>query len=281
MEIFTPGRRSAETGYSVSSIPARARHLRTSFQCEGSSCPLCLPVCPAGVVERHTKKATALNGEISSRSEPKLQKRPPFRIDPNRHSGRDCPAMPRAFSPLPRRIPATEENRQDNRGRTFLPRRSGAACTPVPAMASFSRRTGVRYDPVTRRQLIANPFRWRRSSSRWRPAIPTAATKDVANLALELLLHFEKFFAFLRHEGVEPTNNVAEGALRCVVQWRKISFGSRSPKGEVAVACLLTATRTCRMQNRAPLNYLVTALRSHRNVLPTQSLLKIASTAIY
>jgi hypothetical protein len=45
-------------------------------------------VCPAGLVERHTKKATALNGEISSRSEPKFQERPPFQIAPNRGAGR-------------------------------------------------------------------------------------------------------------------------------------------------------------------------------------------------
>ena len=40
------------------------------------------------------------------------------------------------------------------------------------------------------------------------------------------MVHFERFFAFRRHEGVEPTNNVAERALRCAVQWRKISFVS-------------------------------------------------------
>ena len=67
--------------------------------------------------------------------------------------------------------------------------------------------------------------------------------KDVRNLALALLKHFEKFFAFLRHEGVEPTNNSAERALRCAVQWRKVSFGSRSAQGEIAAARLLTVTR--------------------------------------
>jgi hypothetical protein len=75
----------------------------------------------------------------------------------------------------------------------------------------------------------------------------------VANLALALLLHFERFFAFLRHKGVEP----------------RVKF---------AVARLLTATRACRVQNRAPLNHLVTAIRSHRNALPIPSLLKTAST---
>jgi hypothetical protein len=102
--------------------------------------------------------------------------------------------------------------------------------------------------------------------------------KDVRNLALALLKHFEKFFALLRNQGVEPTNNSAERALRRAVQWRKVSFGSRSAQGEIAVARLLTVTRTCRMQNREPLDYLGTAIRSHRNVQPVPSLLKTAPT---
>ena len=64
--------------------------------------------------------------------------------------------------------------------------------------------------------------------------------------------------------------------LRRAVQWSKISFGSRRSQGEVAVARLLTVTRTCRMRNRPPLDYLVTVLRSHRNALTTPSLLKTA-----
>jgi transposase len=102
--------------------------------------------------------------------------------------------------------------------------------------------------------------------------------KDVRNLALALLKHFEKFFAFLRNEGVEPTNNSAERALRCAVQWRKISFGSRSTQGEIAVARLLTVTRTCRMQNREPLDYLGSAIRSHRKAQAVPSLLKTVPT---
>ena len=38
--------------------------------------------------------------------------------------------------------------------------------------------------------------------------------KDVRNLATALLMHFERFFTFLREEGVEPTNNSVERALR-------------------------------------------------------------------
>ena len=135
---------------------------------------------------------------------------------------------------------------------------------------------GVRYGPITREQLIAKSIPLEKKFFALADRYLDSPDKDVANLALALMQHFEKFFAFLRHEGVEPTNNVAERALRCAVQWRKISFGSRSAHGEVAVARLLTVTRTCRMQNRAPLDYLVSALRFHRNALPIPSLLKTA-----
>jgi transposase len=133
---------------------------------------------------------------------------------------------------------------------------------------------GVRYGPLTRDRLIAKSIPLEKKFFALANRYLDSRDKDVANLALALLQHFERFFAFLRHEGVEPTNNVAERALRCAVQWRKISFGSRSVQGEVAVARLLTVTRTCRMQNRVPLDYLVTVLASHRSGLSAPSLLK-------
>lgn len=133
---------------------------------------------------------------------------------------------------------------------------------------------GVRYGSITREQLIEKSIPLEKKFFALANCYLDSRDKDVANLALALLKHFEKFFAFLRHEGVEPTNNTAERALRCAVQWRKISFGSRSAQGEVAVARLLTVTRTCRMQNRPPLQYLVTALRSYRKATPVPSLLK-------
>ncbi len=137
---------------------------------------------------------------------------------------------------------------------------------------------GVRYGPLTRDQLIAKSIPLEKKFFALADRYLDSRDKDVANLARALLQHFERFFAFLRHEGVEPTNNVAERALRCAVQWRKISFGSRSPQGEIAVARLLTVARTCRMQNRVPLHYLATALRSYRTGLAVPSLLKPAST---
>ena len=98
------------------------------------------------------------------------------------------------------------------------------------------------------------------------------------NLATALFVHCGEFFVFIERDGVEPTNNAAERALRCAVQWRKTSFGSRSARGETAMARLLTVTRTCRMQNRNSLDYLSAAVRAHRDAAPVPSLLSKTST---
>jgi hypothetical protein len=140
----------------------------------------------------------------------------------------------------------------------------------------FGAGPSVRYGPITREQLIEKSIPLEKKFFALADRYLDSSDRDVSNLAFALLKHFERFFAFLRNEGVEPTNNSAERALRCAVQWRKTSFGSRSSQGEVAVARLLTVTRTCRMQNREPLDYLGTAIRFHRRSQTVPSLLKTA-----
>ena len=97
------------------------------------------------------------------------------------------------------------------------------------------------------------------------------------NPATALFVHGGDFFVFIEKEGVEPTNNTVERALRCAVQWRKTSFGSRSATGETAMT-RLTVTRTCRMQNRNSPGYLSAAGRAHRSATPVASLLIKAPT---
>ncbi len=46
---------------------------------------------------------------------------------------------------------------------------------------------------------------------------------------------------FLTVEGLEPTNNAAERAIRPAVLWRRTSFGSQSEAGSVFVAMLFIA----------------------------------------
>jgi transposase len=97
--------------------------------------------------------------------------------------------------------------------------------------------------------------------------------REVRNLATALFEHNERLFTFLDQEGVEPTNNRAEQALRTGVQWRKICFGNRSAKGEFATARLLTVAETCDLQRLNILAYLSAAIACHRRRQQTASLL--------
>ena len=97
--------------------------------------------------------------------------------------------------------------------------------------------------------------------------------REVRNLATALFEHNERLFTFLEQEGVDPTNNSAERALRTGVQWRKICFGNRSAKGELATARLLTVAETCDLQRLNILAYLSAAIACHRSRQQAASLL--------
>jgi transposase len=71
-------------------------------------------------------------------------------------------------------------------------------------------------------------------------------------------------------DGVEPTNNPAERALRAPVIHRKVSLGTQSNNGERFAERALSAAGTCRLQHRSLftyLNELITA-HNHRDPFP-------------
>lgn len=69
-------------------------------------------------------------------------------------------------------------------------------------------------------------------------------------------------WTFVRVEGVEPTNNAAERALRRAVLWRRKSFGTQSAEGSRFVGRVLTAVASLRQQARAVLEYLAGVCRA-------------------
>ena len=85
------------------------------------------------------------------------------------------------------------------------------------------------------------------------------ADRKAAGLCRELRKWWPALWTFARVEGVEPTNNVAERALRPAVLWRKGSFGSDSERGTRFAERLLTVVATCRQQGRPLLDLLVAA----------------------
>lgn len=136
----------------------------------------------------------------------------------------------------------------------------------------------ARGSPLTRAQLIDKVLPIEKRLFALGERYLDAANADVRNLAAAFFVHNEHFFTFVHAEGVEPTNNAAERALRTAVQWRKIMFGTRSEEGERAVERLLTIVRTCQLQQLNALVYLTAAIAAHRRRQPPGSLLRRAQT---
>jgi transposase len=89
----------------------------------------------------------------------------------------------------------------------------------------------------------------------------------------ELHEHRQWLWKFLRHDGVEPTNNASERSLRHAVIWRKLSFGTQSANGSRFVETMLTVMETCRQQGRNAFAFLTLTVQAHLAHQPAPSLL--------
>ena len=125
---------------------------------------------------------------------------------------------------------------------------------------------------LTRKQLRIKSIPIQKKICQLAAAHLDSGNREVRNLARAFHQHWDKLFVFLEHEGVEPANNVSERNLRHYVLIRKITYGNRSGKGEVALSRLLTVTQTCKLQERPVLGYLQQALHCHRRRQPAPSL---------
>jgi transposase len=84
-----------------------------------------------------------------------------------------------------------------------------------------------------------------------------------AGTCRELLAVEPALWTFARVEGIEPTNNAAERALRHAVLWRKTSGGTGSESGSRFVENILTIVATCRQQGRNVLDCLTECCRAY------------------
>ncbi|MDQ3815932.1 MAG: transposase [Armatimonadota bacterium] len=120
-----------------------------------------------------------------------------------------------------------------------------------------------------RRQLV--PIQARMGRLLWRGA--ENPDRKAAALCRDLNRWWAALWTFARVEGVEPTNNGAERALRPAVLWRKGSFGSDSEAGGRFAERLLTVVASCRQQDRPLLAFLVAAGEAAVRGSPPPSLL--------
>jgi len=85
---------------------------------------------------------------------------------------------------------------------------------------------------------------------------------DAGRLARQIIREIDDLWTFLDHQGVEPTNNRAERALRFGVLWRKRSFGTQSEKGNRWVERILSFKETCRLKSETTFPVLVNCVKS-------------------
>lgn len=116
-----------------------------------------------------------------------------------------------------------------------------------------------------RRELQLTITRLQRT---YKPIIASYATKRTRNkrcrgMARNVLKAWPALWTFAKHEGVEPTNNHAERALRGAVIYRKLCLGTQSHGGERRIERLLSAHTTCRLQHRSLFDYLSELLSAH------------------
>ena len=89
----------------------------------------------------------------------------------------------------------------------------------------------------------------------------------------DILKRRQALWTFVHLEGVEPTNNDGERAIRPGVLWRKVSFGTHSMRGSRFAESMLTVVTTLKQQDRHVLDYLTAACQAALCDEPAPSLL--------
>jgi transposase len=132
---------------------------------------------------------------------------------------------------------------------------------------------GVRDGTLTyvRFRVLMRPLR--RKVARLLKAGQTCGVAKTEGVCREVLKVYDALWTFVRVEGVEPTNNAAERAIRPGVLWRKGSFGTQSGSGSRFVEVMMTVVTTLKQQHRPVLTSMTDACQAAYTGLPAPSLL--------
>jgi transposase len=98
-------------------------------------------------------------------------------------------------------------------------------------------------------------------------------SRQAQNLANRFKNHGDAYFRFITTPGVEPTNNLAEQAIRFVVIDRYITQGTRSEKGRAWCERIWTVLATCASQGRNAFEFICQSIQAHFTGQPLPSLL--------
>jgi transposase len=136
------------------------------------------------------------------------------------------------------------------------------------------------FEVFHRRQTLAEEvFQARLQAARdrvLRVGLCGPATQHGRNMEKRFRDHGAAYFTFVTTPGVEPTNNLAEQAIRFVVIDRHITQGTRSEGGRRFCERMWTAIATCCQQGRSVYSFLREAVGNWFEGEPAPSLLRLA-----
>lgn len=98
-------------------------------------------------------------------------------------------------------------------------------------------------------------------------------SRQAQNLANRFRQHGEAYFRFITTPDIDPTNNLAEQAIRFVVIDRYITQGTRSEKGRLWSERIWTVLATCTSQGRNAFDFICQSIQAHFSDQPFPSLL--------
>jgi transposase len=98
-------------------------------------------------------------------------------------------------------------------------------------------------------------------------------SRQAQNLANRFRKHGDAYFQFITTPSIEPTNNLAEQAIRFIVIDRYITQGTRSKKGRTWSERIWTVLATCASQERNAFDFICQSIQAHFSDQPFPSLL--------
>jgi len=151
---------------------------------------------------------------------------------------------------------------------------------PDPVTANYGRRVLEelrRLFHVIHRRAGMDPTRFRRALQQARDRCVSVGKRapprtEAQNMAARFRRHGRDYFRFITTPGLEPTNNLAEQAIRFVVIDRRITQGTRSETGRQWNERIWTAVATLTQQGRSILPYLCDAIQAWLRHQPAPAL---------
>jgi transposase len=103
-------------------------------------------------------------------------------------------------------------------------------------------------------------------------------TKDGLRIKKRFVKHGKEYFQFIITPEIDPTNNVAEQAVRFIVIDRHVTQGTRSEEGQRIAEKFWTVMGTCSVQGRSAFNFIRDSLNAFLEKSSSPSLLKYQNT---